>query len=197
MPRKKSLKKSADDFKVSADEILNFLTTVRPSVLSEEYVSWLHNYAIIRLYKAFETLMLDVLVAAINNDTSTISNTTGVAFPKHLNDEVCEFIITGTGYFDFKARSGLIKTLKGFVPDNHYVVKAISDKKYQSALDQLSALRNFAAHESASAKRAALKAIDGSNLSSSGAWLKKHGRLNEITDKLKALAIELKSQAPY
>lgn len=60
MPRKKSIKKSTSDFNVEVDKIERFLETVSVGQ-SDEHVTWLHNYAIIRLYKEFEGLMLDVL----------------------------------------------------------------------------------------------------------------------------------------
>ncbi len=161
MPRKKSVKLSATDFNAQVDEITAFLAAVSVGQ-SDEHVTWLHNYAIIRLYKAFEGLMLDVLVGAVNNDTTTLEATTDVKFPKHLTDEVCEFLITGTGYFDFKGRSGLIKTFKSFVPDAHYLVTTIKKAAYKDVLEQLTTLRNFAAHESQVSKRAALAAIDSS-----------------------------------
>lgn len=196
MSRKKSIKRSTTDFNKQVDEITAFLNTLSIGQ-SDEHVSWLHNYAIIRLYKLLEGLMLDALVGAVNNDTSTLAETTDVKFPKHLTDEVCEFLITGTGYFDFKGRSGLIKTLKSFVPENHYLVLTVKKSKYKDALDRLTTLRNFAAHESQSSKRAALDAINGSNLTSSGAWLKRQGRFNIIAIALKDLADDLHGQAPF
>jgi len=147
MPRKKSVKHSAQVFRAAADDITNFLTTASVGQ-TDQHVSWLYNYGIIRLYREFESMVLDALVGAINNDTATVSGTTGINFPKHLTDEVCEFLITGSGYFDFKGRPGLIKTLKGFVPANHYLVTTIKRKTYEDALERLSTLRNFAAHES-------------------------------------------------
>lgn len=196
MPRKKSVKLSTNEFNAEVDKITAFLARVSRGQTGE-HVTWLHNYAIIRLYKEFEGLMLDVLVGAVNNDTSTLAATTDVRFPKHLTDEVCEFLITGTGYFDFKGRSGLIKTLKSFVPDTHYLVETVKKRAYKDALEQLTTLRNFAAHESQASKRAALEAIGRSNLSSSGAWLKRRGRFGNIAAQLKALSTELHGHAPY
>ena len=112
-------------------------------------------------------------------------------------DEVCEFLITGTGYFDFKGRSGLIRTLKSFVPDAHYLVTTVKKATYTNTLDKLSALRNFAAHESEVSKRAALEAIGAERLSSSGAWLKKQNRFTAIANSLKALSTELHGLAPF
>lgn len=196
MARKKSVKRSANDFKVGVDEILTFLTAVAPGQ-TDAHVTWLHNYAIIRLYKEFEGLMLDALVGAVNNDTSTLADTTDVVFPKHLTDEVCEFLITGMGYFDFKGRSGLIKTLKSFVPQTHYLVIAVKKATHKSTLEQLTTLRNFAAHESTASKRAALEAIGAKRLSSSGAWLKVQGRFAALANQLKALATDIHDNAPY
>lgn len=196
MPRKKSVKLSAKSFKSSAENIATFVSTVS-ATQSDQHVSWLYNYAIIKLYREFESLILDALVGAINNNTTTVSGTTGISFPRHLTHEVCEFLVTGTGYFDFKGRSGLIKTLKKFVPDTHYLVTIIKKSNYTDALEKLSALRNFAAHESYPSKKAALTAIGGQRIESSGSWLKHENRFNEIVDRLKALAAEIEGAAPY
>jgi hypothetical protein len=196
MPRKKSVKHSAQVFRAAADSITTFLTTISKNQ-SKEYVSWIYSYGIIVLYREFESMMLDALVGAINNDGATLSETTGVDFPKHLTDEVCEFIITGGGYFDFRGRGGLIKVLKRFVPNDHYLVTIIKKDTYAPALTRLSALRNFGAHESDPSKRAALEAIDGLRIKSSGAWLKCNNRFTTIANKLKDLATEIENAAPY
>lgn len=196
MARKKSIKRSASRFKAAADDISLFLAAVAEGQ-SDGHVTWLYNYAIIRLYREFESLMLDCLIGAINNDTSTVSTKTGISFPKHLTDEVCEYLVIGSGYFDFKGRDGLIKTLKQFVPDNHYVITAVKHDNYRDALEQLSGLRNLAAHESGKSKRAALAAINAERLSASGAWLKKQNRMTTIIAKLKELADEIHLAAPF
>jgi hypothetical protein len=196
MPRKKSVKHSAQLFRNAADDIANFLTKVSANQ-SDQHVSWLYNYGIIRLYRDFESMVRHALVGAINNNTATVSATTGIKFPEHLTDEVCEFLITGAGYFDFKGRDGLIKTLKKFVPDNHYLLTSVKKPVYTQALERLSALRNFAAHESAKSKRSALDAIGGQRIESSGAWLKCEDRFQTIVDRLKALATEIEHAAPY
>lgn len=196
MPRKKSLKKSATEFREKVVELETF-TNSSVSGLSDKEQSWCFDYAIIRLYREFEQLMLFALVCAINNDTKTISDSTGVEFPKHLTDEVCEYLVLGGGYFDFKGRDGLIKELKKYVPGDHYLVAIIKKQKYKDALEKLSALRNFAAHESIQSKRSALNAINQKRVGSSGSWLKVQGRFTEISDKLKDLGQEVHDAAPY
>lgn len=195
MARKKSIKKSAQAFVTAAMEIDQFLQRTTNGA-SDEDSSRLHNYAIIWLYREFESFVLDCLVGAMNQDSSTVSSTVGVQFPKHLATPVCEFLITGGGYFDFKGRSGLIKTLKDNIPENHYLVTVVSDATYTNALERLSALRNFAAHESDQSRSAALKAIGASNLTSSGSWLRVNKRFKKISGDLTALANAVEAAAP-
>lgn len=196
MPKKKSVKLAVQNFATNLNEITQFLKTVSIGQ-DAEHISWLHNYAVIRIYKEFESMILSALVGAINNDSTILTERTGIKFPKHLTDEVCEYLIVGTGYFDFKGRDGLLKTLKCYISEDHYLYKAIKEPAHRDALNQLSALRNFAAHESKLSKKAALLATKSSRMSSSGAWLKNESRLDLLIRSLHNLALDLKLKAPY
>ena len=79
MARKKSIKICAVGFVNKASELEDFLS-ISIVTLSDAEQSWCHEYAIIRLYREFEQMMLSALVGAINNNTSTISDTTGVDY---------------------------------------------------------------------------------------------------------------------
>lgn len=195
MPKKKSIKMAAQRFIEAADGVLDFFD--KTSGLKEDYHDWCTDYAIIRLYREFENLMLDALAGAINNDASAISNAVGVDFPKHMTEGVCRYLIVGTGYFDFKGRDGLIKIARDFVPEAHYLIGVLKTAKFKDALEQLSALRNLAAHDSDRAKAAAKKAIGGDKIGSAGSWLRKQGRLKMLCESLKDLAAEIKANSPY
>ena len=195
--KKKSGKKASEAFKERVQEIEEFLGQQNLSSLSEAHISWAHDYAIIRLYREIEDMILNCLVAAINNDTQQLTQTTGITFPKHITDEVCEYIIVGDGYFDFRGRDGLINTLKRYLPNDHYLVAVVKRPRYRCALERLSALRNFAAHDSKPSKKRALQTVGGQRLASSGAWLKKQDRFGNILASLKESADEVHQQAPY
>lgn len=195
MPRKKSVKLAAQKFTQATDKIFDFFEKTQG--LQEEFHSWCTDYAVIRLYWEFEVLMLSTLVGAINNDTDTLSQSLGFDFPKHMSQDVCTYLIIGTGYFDFKGRDGLIQILKSFVSDTHYLIGIVKDPQYKDALEQLSALRNFAAHQSAKAKKAAIKATGGERIGSAGSWLRSQGRFKSICDSLKKLAHAIERRAPY
>ena len=195
--KKKSAKKAAVEFCEEATKIEAFLERVTEWEPSDEGISWAHEYAIIRLYREFEKLILNCLVAAINNDTEQLSRTTGVGFPKHLTDEVCEYIIVGDSFFDFRGRSGLIQTLKKYLPDDHYLVVIVKADAYRNSLDCLARLRNFAAHDSKVSKKHARLATNSQRLASAGAWLKRQNRFGDICGNLSELANEVHEAAPY
>jgi hypothetical protein len=196
MPRKKSIKRSALQFQKNADHLVDYVSEAKKS-LNEQHVTWCHEYAIIRLYREFEKLMLEALTGAINNDTKTISQTTGIEFPEHLTDELCEYLITGSGYFDFKGRSGLIKLIRRYVPDDHYLVSVVKNCRYTKPVEQLSALRNYAAHDSSRSKSEAKKVTGLDRMPNCGAWIKKQGRFTWLVQEVKALADEIERGAPY
>ncbi|MXY14672.1 MAG: hypothetical protein F4Y53_03175 [Proteobacteria bacterium] len=195
--RKKSGKKASEIFKKQVRDIEEFLGKQNLSTFSDAHISWAHDYAIIRLYREFEDMILNCLIAAINGNTQHLSKTTGVNFPKHITDEVCEYIIVGDRFFNFRGRDGLIKTLKKYLPDNHYLVTIVKKPAYKDALERLTALRNFAAHDSKPSKKHALQAVGGQRLASSGAWLKTQNRFKNISASLMRLANEVQQRAPY
>jgi hypothetical protein len=196
MARRKSIKKVAQDFQTDADDVKAFASAARAS-LTAQHTTWAYEYAVIRLYRDFEDLMLNALKGAINNDTSTLSETVNIEFPQSLSDAVCEYIVTGGGYFDFKGRDGLIKTLKAYVPADHYIVEIVKKGKYRDALERLSALRNYAAHDSEASRTKAKAAVGQNRIGPAGAWLKSQERLETIADRLKELAQEIEAEAPY
>jgi hypothetical protein len=195
MPKKKSIKLAADAFVDNVEEIQGFFHGTEG--LNEAYKEWCADYAIIRLYLEFEVLMLKTLVGAVNSDTQTISESTGIKFPKHLSEDVCKYVVVGTGYFDFKGRDGLLRTLRKFVPKTHYLYKIIKSSKYKNALEQLSALRNYAAHRSKQAKKAALLATGSAKIGSAGSWLRVGNRFDTLFSSFTDLSKKIKKQAPF
>ena len=192
--RKKDIQKLCENFVQEANEIVEFIQQVRPS--KGPFVDWVYDHAIIRLYRSFENLMLNCLVGALNRDTQQLSEKKGFPFPKHLTDEVCEYLVVGDGYFDFKGRDGLIHTLKKYLADNSFLVEKVRKSKYKEPLDHLFALRNFAAHGSKLSKERAKKALNSGRMLSSGKWLKTQERFEKIVRQLQALANEIGKAAP-
>lgn len=197
MARLKSVRLSARRFCEELTRLRTFVTSASFSESPDTYTTWLFEYGVIRLYREFEKLMLDALVGAINHDTSVLSRKLGFEFPKRLTDEVCEYLVTGGGYFDFKGRDGLIAAMKEFVPDDHYLVQIVSKPRYREALERLSALRNFSSHDSDQAKRRALAATNMRRMAGAGVWLKTQNRFVNMLERLEELAREMERTAPH
>ena len=165
--------------------------------MADGHVSLAYEAAVIKLYAAFERMIVEALTGAINNDTSQLSATTHVQFPKHLTDEVCEYLISGSGYFSFRGRDGLIKEIKKYVGDSHYLLIAVKDQQFKTALEQLCALRNYAAHNSKVSKQIVLKLIGQEKIGSAGSWLKVQKRFVGLVECLRRLSCGIESGAPY
>lgn len=194
--KKKSIKKSATQFLSSVDEIVAFAHDASDG-LSKTHESWVYDYAVIRLFRAFEHLMLISIAGSINSDSRALSDALGVEFPKHIQYSVCEYIVTNGRYFDFRGRDGLIKQLTRYLGSDHWLTEIIKQHGYKEPLTRLIALRNFAAHDSEQARSSVKSALGVARLRSSGSWLKTQGRLMALAQKLKQLGEEIEHRAPY
>lgn len=195
--KKKSVKKSAVVYRTLIADLREYVADASSAGLTDQQVTWTFDGAVIRLSAGFERLMLDALVGAVNKDNSHLARTVRVRFPKHLTDEVTEYLITGAGYFDFKGREGLIRQVKQCVPESHYLLNAVKKAAHKEPLERMLALRNYAAHGSRQSKQAATKAVGLSRLSSAGAWLKRQNRFDQLAAKQDSIAAEIEAGAPY
>lgn len=199
MPKKKSIETSARKYIEELEKVEQFLDIEKDFRLSEkEYAEWIYELGLIKVYRAFEGLMLECLVGALNNDTNLLSSHTGISFPKDLSKAVCEYLVVGSGYFNFRGgRDGLLKELQKFLPADHYLVDIVKNKVDKDILDRLVAFRNYAVHSSEVAKNKAKKIAQVRKISEAGKWMRTQGRLKEIISKLKELANNIKDAAPY
>lgn len=183
------------------DRIEQFTRTAAENGLKDADLSFVYDAALIKAWVVFEKFMLTALVAAINQDSAAISARSGVDFPKHLSKKVCEYLVTGGGYFNFNGFGGLVGTVKDYLPDGHWLPKTLQRKTadgksvYAPQVDLFAALRNFAAHESPQSKVRALKATGRARLLSAGAYLKGGKQFEGITAMVRELAADLEKAA--
>ena len=102
------------------------------------------------------------------------------------------FIITKGGYFDFKDRSGLIDIMNCLIGKDNNVTQSFKNNEYSSAIEQLCAIRNYAAHNSPQSKAKAKEKFKLKQISTAGSCLKCNGRYKGITDQLRILASKVK-----
>lgn len=198
MPKKKSGKRAAQAFVKRVDSLIEHLDEVDAMGFSEGGRSLAYEMTLIKLYEYFERLMLESLVVAINNDIGrTISSRKGFTFPAHMTDEVCEFLIVGDGYFNFRNYDDLKRTIKGFVPDDHWLLTEACASHNRASIERLTALRNYSAHGSRKARERAKTALNAKRLPSAGAWIKAGNRARDLLSHFKAIGRAIEAAAPY
>lgn len=196
--RKKSIKKSVAIFSKAMTDLKVFIEAARKAKLSDLQISYCHDYGIIFIYREFENLILTSLVGSINKDIpNTIAQNKEVNFPNHMAYGVCEYIVVGDGYFNFRGRDDLIKKLKSYLPNNHWLVEIVKDGKYKKDLDKLTALRNYAAHQNSISKKRALQVVGQGKIGSAGSWLKSQNRFSSMLTKFAQLASEIERKSPF
>jgi hypothetical protein len=195
MPKKKSVKKAVVKFIDAIGEATEFFEGTKG--LKDKLCFWAAEYAIIRLYSDFEIFMLNALVGAVNADPSRYAEFCSLTLPKHMNEDLCTYLIVGPGYFDFRGRDGLLQITKKYVNEDHYLYMTLKDKKYKETLEQLSALRNYSSHRSEKAKQAAMKATGAEKFRSAGEWLRAQGRFEGLCNSLRKMARRIERNAPH
>lgn len=152
-----------------------------------------HIFSEHMIYKSFEEFIIRIMVSCLNHDHSAFEEKHGIALGRHINDDVCEFLITKGGYFDFRGYSGLLDMLKGTIGNDHTFVSTIKKERYKTCINKMCAARNYAAHNSKQSKNAVKKVFNAQSISSAGSFLKSARRMADIIESLKALADEVKA----
>ncbi|MEA4898474.1 MAG: hypothetical protein VB115_09535 [Christensenellaceae bacterium] len=189
-----SIQSVCEEFKAAINGIQCYVAKCK-QVFSEDklFLSYGYENAVIMLYKSFERFVLRTMIACLNRDHSHCECKYSIKLGKHINDDVCEFLITKGGFFDFKGRSGLNKVLNDIIGTNHNIAKVFKSTAYKSTIDQLCAIRNYAAHNSAQSKQAAMETLGLRRISSAGSCLKTQHRFESLTISLTSLADTIKA----
>ena len=159
----------------------------------KQYLSFSYENAIIMTYRSFEHFILRIMISCLNHDHSHFEENYGIKLGRHINDDVCEFLITKGGYFDFKGNGDLKKMLNKTIGQKHPIVKVFGNGTYSKTIQKLYVLRNYAAHNSPQAKKAVLNEFNLKRAKSAGSILKQQGRFQSIISELEQLAIDIKA----
>lgn len=202
MANKVQLAKHVTRLNKDLDDAEEFVTAAEESDLRTHklHMSYVYDAAILKTWVAFERFMLTCMTAAINHDSRTVSVKIGIELPVSLNKPVCEYLITGGGFFDIKGFGGLVEKTKKFLPNDHWLPRTLKREQngtsiYREQIDRLAAVRNFAAHESPQAKKRFRELTGRERMPTAGSWLKVGTRFKDITTALRKLAADLESEA--
>ena len=175
------------------DSYIRRCKDVFASPSDSKYLEYSYENGIIMLYKAFEYFIMRTIIACLNHDHTFFERKYKVRFGKHINIDICEFLLTNGGYFDFSGRDGMSKVLAQTIGKEHNIAKVFKKNDYKDIIIQLCALRNYAAHNSNQSKSAAMKALALSNrIATPGKCLQQNRRFQKIMEGLRLLANDVK-----
>src|SRR5262249_37614727 len=107
---------------------------------------------LLRLCANWESFVDEHLIDCVNVDHSSLSDFFGVKIPRNPSRDLCQALLFGDGYRDFRS----IGELKGFskkvLPDTSNPFLAISNNNCER-IDETYTIRNYLAHYSTAATR--------------------------------------------
>ncbi|MBL4793429.1 MAG: hypothetical protein JKY97_10915, partial [Citromicrobium sp.] len=108
---------------------------------------------LLRLLANWERFVDEQLVDCLNIDHSRLSEYLGVSIPAHPSKNICEAILFGGTYRDFRGFGDLKGFSKKILPEASNPFLVVHSSR-TSAIDEMYKLRNYLAHYSSAAKRA-------------------------------------------
>jgi len=107
---------------------------------------------LLRICAYWESFVDEHLVDCVNIDSTRLSHHFGVDLPKHPSKALCQALIFGDGYRDFKSIGDLKGFSKKILADSHNPFLLIAPATAK-LLDEVYTIRNYLAHHSFKAKR--------------------------------------------
>jgi len=108
---------------------------------------------LLRLCAHWERFVDEHLVDCVNCDHSKLNEFLGLAIPRHPSRNVCEAILFGGSYRDFRSFGDLKGFTKRVLPDDSNPFLVITPAQ-GSKIDEVFKMRNYLAHYSSAARRA-------------------------------------------
>ncbi len=194
------MKTPAEEFINSLKEIYKFVEDAKFSTGNSGFIKWTYEYAIIRCYREFENFVLEILVAAMNQDQEGISAATGISWPKGINADVCRWIVVRDGSLKLRGVGGVREHLKKYLESSHPLHQIFNKAEYKKSLKLLIAFRNHSAHDNIVTNEKLKSTLELASLGSAGSKLTKpkgNARLFRILKSFIELGNEIYDIAPF
>jgi len=152
--RKADLEKNHDWFEEDMAWLTYYLgrmITARRVVRATDKIEIVES-SIIRICALWEAFVEEELIDCLNLDCSKFSEQLKLDLPKHLNRSLCEAILIGHRYLDFKSVDDIKSLARKFLADDvnpFRLIKAPTAKK----IDEVYTIRNYLSHYGGHARR--------------------------------------------
>ena len=154
--RKSSFERSLTNFHIDMNRDIDLLMKIEGAkkvVRSIQQKRSIFEAFVLRVCAYWETLVENLLLDCLNQDTSRYAEYTGFRLPKHISRETCKAVLLGIGYTDFKNVGHLKQTSKKTLVDRCNPFVQIPPSNVRK-IAEFFIMRNYLAHYSPAARRA-------------------------------------------
>jgi hypothetical protein len=153
--RKADLAKIHDEFEEDMDWYIDFLIRMLRAKRVVQYYDKLEilESLVIRLCAIWEVFVGDEMIACLNIDSSKCKEELQLRLPKHLSKDLCEAILVGHGYMDFKSVGDIKSFARKVLPDDVNPFNFIRTNPTAKRIDELYIMRNYLSHYSSKSRR--------------------------------------------
>lgn len=154
--RKADLKKNHDSFDGALARYRSFMQRVVDAqrvIKTKTEKQDVAESILLRLCAHWERFVDEHLVDCVNCDHSQLNEFLGVTIPRHPSRDVCQAVLYGSGYKDFRSFGDLKGFTKKVLPDDSNPFLKVSSA-HAEKIDEVLKIRNYIAHYSAAARRA-------------------------------------------
>jgi hypothetical protein len=107
---------------------------------------------VLRLCSNWESFIDEHLADCVNRDPSQLTEFFGVTIPDNPSKALCQALLFGERYRDFRSFSDLKRFAKDILPDNSNPFLSVS-AAHSKKIDQVYRIRNYLSHYSAKSRR--------------------------------------------
>ena len=111
---------------------------------------------VFKIHTTWEVFVEALLIDSLNRDTSQYAKYMNRPLPKHLSRNICEIMLLGLGYLDWKGATQLRAKTKNILVPEHNPFQKIPKTSIKK-IDQFYTIRNYLAHYSIVAGRSLSK----------------------------------------
>ena len=137
-------------------DFLNKIANAKSKILKTKEKKEIFEGIIVKITAIWEVSAENLLTDCLTFDTSRYSETKGMRLPKHPNRSVCQGLVTGHGYFNFKNTENLKATARKILVDKYNPFNKITRSQCKK-IDDFYTFRQYVAHRSNTSKQNLLK----------------------------------------
>ena len=150
--RKADLAKNHNEFEEDMEWYLGFLERMLDQVVEEEDFIEILESLVIRLCAIWEAFVEGEMIDCLNIDCSRYKEELQLKLPEHPTKDVCEAILIGPGYLDFKNVDDMKGFAKRVLPKDVNPFKLIRPATAKQ-VNELFTMRNYLSHYSGKSRR--------------------------------------------